>query len=178
MVSVGIIETVPSIEIVGFSPAAQHAMYQTGSKLRLRLIDLESSGFECALIVKCREDVARQILLVRYVGAGETVAMIVQDEGSREIESTKVASICVEDPADVFDFVLALFDSRPDSPTEISLGGRVGIVIGHFVAICGELLNGYVPELVALVVEAHSPHAYDGGLPALGVAVFLPHGRG
>jgi hypothetical protein len=67
MVSVGIIETVPSIEIVGFSPAAQHAMYQTGSKLRLRLIDLESSGFECALIVKCREDVARQILLVRYM---------------------------------------------------------------------------------------------------------------
>src|SRR5450631_63036 len=152
-------------------------MFQAEGKFR-RLINLESSGFKCALIVESREDVARQIFLVRFVGAGETVAMIVQDEGGREIESTKVASIGVEHPADVVDFVLALLSSRPDSPTEVSLGGRVGIVIGHFVAVCGELLNGYVPQLVALVVEAHRPHTYNGGSPPLGVAVFLPHCRG
>ena len=124
-----------------------------------------------------REDVARQVFLIRYVRAGETVAMIVHDEGGRKIESTKVA-ISVEDPADVFDFVLALVDSSPDSPAEVSLGRRVGIIIGHFIAVSGELFNGYVPELVALVVEAHSPHPDNGGLPSLAVAVFLPHGSG
>jgi hypothetical protein len=115
--------TVPAIENAGFLLRRSTAMYQTESKLRLRLVSLESSGFECAFIVESREDVARQIFLVRFVTAGETVAMIVQDEGSFKIKSTKVASIGVEDPADVFDFVLPFFGSRPDSPNRLrSLG--------------------------------------------------------
>src|ERR1700760_3449678 len=72
-------------------------------------ICLEPSGFECAFIVEVREEVARQIFLVRCVTAGETVAMIVQGESSLKIEAAKVAAIVVENPADVVDFVLAFF---------------------------------------------------------------------